>query len=179
MGLSVSYFHLSKESFFEVKEKILNKGRVDIEKYSIEHFYIEKSFFGLEFILMKGLGHLFEGIFAPKTSICSINFESENFKKLSVDEQFELFDSIPQESYMSPDRILEIFDQLNELKPHKIDEWYDFEELNKNKIYPEIWHNDNSENKAFNARDLKENLIELKEFLKKVTQKRNSYIIVR
>lgn len=54
---------------------------------------------------------------------------------------------------------------------------YDPKELNDNGIYPEIWHIDNSPDKAYNERHILEDLQELKTIIKQANNE-NDYIFV-
>jgi hypothetical protein len=179
LGISASYTQVSESSFKKIKEQIQKNQSIELDNYKKDNFYIEKSFFGLQFILIKGLGNKLDKAFEGEDYLCNVNYESEEFKKLSFDERFEIFETTSQESYLSPERILELSELTKNLNAKDIEKWYDSEELNRNQIYPEVWHNDEAQNKVFNLRDLKECFNRWKDFINKVAENKTDYIIVR
>jgi hypothetical protein len=78
---------------------------------------------------------------------------------------------------LNPQIISTIHGFLNNISIVDIHSNYDANELNQNGVYPELWHNDNSTDMAFNERQLSEDLIELKTLIGQATEQ-NDYILV-
>jgi Domain of unknown function (DUF1877) len=79
--------------------------------------------------------------------------------------------------YLEPDKIIEINNLLDKFSEDKIREFYNSKELNQYGIYPQVWHNDNSENLAFNERNLTEDFSIMKSIFKEA-ENENDYILV-
>ena len=179
MGIKASYIQVSESSFKRIKKQVLLNQNIKIENFEKDSFYIENSFLGLQFILTKGLGNSLDKIFDGDDYLCSVDYESEDFKKLSFDERFEIFENTCQESYLSPERIAELDKLTKGIKQTYLKKWYDSDELNRNQIYPEVWHDDETEDKVYNLEDLKKCFIKWREFISKVAKNKTDYIIIR
>ncbi|WP_422861017.1 DUF1877 family protein [Flagellimonas sp. S174] len=65
-------------------------------------------------------------------------------------------------SYLSPDQISEMDNLLQSLTASGLEKNYSSSELNSNGIYPEVWHDDESYDQAFNKRHILEGIERLK-----------------
>lgn len=179
MGIRVSYIQVSESSFMKIKERVLSNEKIDLINYKIDEFYIENSFWGLKFVLIKGLGDKLDNIFGGGDYLCKIDFESEEYKKLSSDKKFEIFETTSQESYLDANRIVELSELIKNVSEDHLSKWYNPEELNRNKVYPEIWNQNEDDSRVYNLTNIKKCYAEWKEFLLKVAENKTDYIIVR
>jgi len=178
MGMSLIYNQISKEAFTTIQQKTLDNEFVEVSKYSKDCFYIEKSFEGLQFVFVKGLGEEVRKAFRGSRTICPVDFTAKKFRDLDVDEQFEIYYKTPQISFFSPDDIIKLALLFSKIEGDFIDKFYNSNELNDNRVYPEIWHDDNSENQVYNARDLSQNSEGMITFFSKV-QSDGDYVILQ
>lgn len=178
MGVSVTYYQISTSDFNEIEEAILKNNPVDLEQYSIDELYVGKSFQGLQYVLAKGLGDELSNIFNGYETICSVDFTSEKFLNLPMEEQEQIFFNTQQEAIITSGKVKELVGLVEEVTQADINKWYDSEELNRNKVYPEVWHDDNSKNLAYNSTDLQESFHRWKQFINQVN-KSDSFIIIR
>jgi hypothetical protein len=130
----------------------------------------------LEYILSKGQNNstteLVNEIFNPKHSLGGQNFES-----LTPKEQFEFYESGLFIPYLDISTISKLNDFLTNISQTDVSSKYNTNELNNNGIYPEVWHNDNSPDQAYNERHILEDLEELKTIIKKADTEKD-YIFV-
>jgi len=78
-------------------------------------------------------------IFNGSDIISSINFKSNNFKKLSKEEQINLYINTTQIAFINYDYIIEINNIFVNDNGDKIYNAFDENELNQKNIYPENW----------------------------------------
>jgi hypothetical protein len=165
MGMSLNLYICSKESFNEIKKEIMNSTEINYLNYAVKSNYFEKTYQGLEYVLIKMFGDIMRPIFNPTHSIGSINFKSDSYKNLSFDERVQVYINTQQASYLTPDEIDTIWNHIKDRNENDIDKYYNAVEMNNNKIYPEIWEEEYVEGHYPNAETIKNEYIKLKEII--------------
>lgn len=170
MGQSITLYRISKDTFERLKNGE-NFKTSSAKSYSI----FNGSFMGLEFLLSKGQDkdtrQLITEIFAPSLSI-----SEENKEQIFIDEPLEGFEE-DIISYLENLKITQINNILEKVSEAEFRSRYNPKELNNNYIYPSVWHNDNSQDQAFNERHLAEDFSSLKKIFKHATEEQD-YILV-
>jgi hypothetical protein len=156
MSQVMYYDRISKEDFFILSQNTDN-GIFNLFPKSKETFGITGAFMGIEFILRKVYDDSFRQeineLNYPSTHLGkTIDYDSIDFQNLTALEQLDLFDSTPRIEYISDVNVKRISIFLNQLEEDKIKKSYNSKELNDNGIYPRVWHDDESENLAYNLR---------------------------
>jgi hypothetical protein len=179
MGQAATLCRISSEKFIEL-QKMDNKVHFNPFPNSKPSPTFEGSFMALEFILSKGRQsfevELIAEIFNPKSMFggysgllnCETDDEIEAF--LMSDDNY----CIP---YIDKNKIDQINQVLNGINEIDIYNNYDSQELNENGIYPRVWHDDNSENLAFNRRQILTDFAELKTVFQEAHREKD-YILV-
>lgn len=173
MGQSATLYRVSQSEFDRVSQ--LDEKQFDhtASKGSVEFL---GSFMGLEFILSKdadqSVKELISEIFNPKDAL-----SPEGYENLTWEEKFDAYDTGQVIYYLSPKLISDLNDLLNKISESDIHAKYDSAELNANDIYPNIWHDDESPDKAFNKSDILEGLAGLKTIMKQAALEQD-YIFV-
>lgn len=172
MGQSTTYYRISNETFIELET---SGDKFDLSSAK-SYVTLEKSFMGLEFVLSKNqedaVVEQVKELFIPSQSIGGQNIDFEDLDAIA---EFD-FDDFPT-PYLNAETIGNIHKALDKISTADIENSYDAEELNSNGIYPEIWHNDNSPNLAFNLRHLVEDFTELKSLIKQAADE-GDYLLV-
>lgn len=149
---------------------------MDLSSCAKNYATVQQSFMGIEFILAKGQDNetveLANELFYPKQQLGGQEFET-----MTPEEQFEFYESGNFMPYLDTPKIIKINEVLKKVSEADIDSRYDAEELNKNGIYPEVWHNDNSFDKAFNKRHIIEGITELKTIFQQAQQDKDYMLI--
>ena len=131
---------------------------------------------GLEYVLSKGqdqqITELMGEIFNPKEHLGGGDFEN-----LTHEEQFKLYESGSIIPYLSIATVAKINDLLSQVTQANFEANYNANELNKNGIYPCVWHNDNSLNFAYNLRHIMDDLAQLKTIFQQASTD-NDYLLV-
>ena len=171
MSQSTTLYRISKDKFSELE----SSGSFD-PSMAKNFVILEGSFMALEFILSKdqddATADLIKELFNPDQSIGGQHFD------LDALESFEEFDfSDTPISYLDKATIGNIHKVLESISTAEIESLYDAEELNSNGIYPEVWHDDNSPDQAFNLRQVSEDFVELKAMVK-LAKEEGDYIVV-
>ncbi len=163
MSQSATLYRISKETFRQL-ENSGNKQKFDISSAK-SYVIFQGSFMGLEFILSKGqdasTSDLINEIFNPKLFLGGQDVES-----LSPEELMELGENGGIIQYLDTSTISRINNLFDKVSEGDIQTKYDATELNNNGIYPEVWHNDNSPEQAYNERQILEDFVELKAIIK-------------
>lgn len=174
MGQSATLYRIANSTFVQSENPDIDVSFYISSAKSDATF--EGSFMGIEYVLSKGLHHsdkeLLSEIFNPTKLI-----GGEDVESLPIEEQFELYENGGIIPYLDPFTISKINRLLSEMSEAAVDLNYNAKELNKNGIYPEVWHDDNSADQAFNKRHLSEDFIELKTIISQAHQEQD-YIIV-
>ncbi|MFD1293858.1 DUF1877 family protein [Lutibacter holmesii] len=173
MGQSSTLYEIDKLNFEKVK-KDTSLFKSDLSKsYTI----FEQNFFGLEFILKKTidkkLTEKIDQIFNPKCYLGEpVDYENIDFSQID-------FSEIEDNSiyYLNPELIKEINVILNAISNSEFIMNYNSVELNKNRIYPEVWHDDESDDQVFNKKHIAEGIEQLKSILDRA-EKSENYIFV-
>ena len=172
MSQSATLYRISKDTFRQLKEST-GQEQFDIS-LAKNYAKFQGSFMGLKYVLSKGqyepTTELVNKIFNPQQSLGKQDFDS-----LTPEEQFELYET--QISYLDTDVISKLNNFLNQVSDVDIQSKYDADELNENGIYPEVWHNENSPNQAFNELQLLQDFGELKKIINQA-DKEGDYILV-
>ncbi len=168
MSQVMYYDRVSKEAFFTLSENADN-GIFKLFPKSKGSFGIMKTFMGIEFILRKVYDKSFRKeineLNYPSTYLGkTIDCDSIEFHSLTAIEQLNLFDSTPRIEYISDINVKRISLFLNKIEVEKIENSYDSNELNENGIYPRVWHDDESENLAYNLRCILDDIKQLTPF---------------
>jgi hypothetical protein len=174
MSQSATLYRVSHDTF-EQLEKSAHEKRFNISSAK-NYTTFQGSFMGLEFILSKGQDasatDLIKEIFNPKQSI-----GGQDFASLTPEEQFEYYENGMPISYLDTTIISKLSDLLDKISEQEIHLKYNANELNDNGIYPGIWHDDNSHDRAYNERQILEDYKELKNIIKQAAGE-NDYILV-
>lgn len=175
MSQSATLYPISQESF-AIIEKAKGKNVRPFD-YTSEYETFQGTFMGLEFVLSKDRDKatisLIEEIFNPKKTVGQADTNNLDFSKLSQDELESLTDFI---SYLSPEKVEKINNILTKISEQEVADKYNSEELNTNEIYPWCWHDDESEDQAFNKKHLLQDFKLLKDFFNKAASNKN-YIL--
>lgn len=172
MSLSVNLYQINKTNFNEFSK--------NYESYNLEFnenncSIFEQNYEGLIFLFStyynQELPESLEKLFYPQDFIGQeIDFSTIDFDNM------EDFPESTSTHYLNPDDIIEINETLNTIDNESILNFYDADNFNANDIYPSVWHNDESEDQAFNKRHLEEGLQLLKETISKAKENQN-YIL--
>lgn len=171
MGQSSTFYEINKTYFDEVK--------ADMSLFKIHEAQssetLEENAFGIEFMLKKLFDakhhETVEQIFNPKEFLGEKpDYENMNFDEIDFLEDNSI-------SYLEPDQISKINNMLNRISEREIRAKYKSSELNLNGIYPEVWHDDESDDQAFNQRHICEGLEQLKSIFNRADKNRN-YIFI-
>lgn len=158
MSQSATLYRISKDTFDKLKASG-NSRRFEISSAK-NYTSFQGSFMGLEYLLSKGQDEptteLMSEIFNPKEAL-----GRQEFENLTPEEQFEFYESGWFIPYLDTNKVSEINKLLHQVTEANFRANYNAKELNDNGIYPQVWHNDNSPDQAFNVRQLTDDLAEL------------------
>lgn len=130
----------------------------------------------LEYILSKGRNQstieLVIEIFNPTQAI-----GGQDFDEFAAIEDFDLAEIAFSTPYIGMATIAGINAFHDKISTADIANLFDAAELNKQGIYPEVWHNDNSPDQAFNVRHMMEDIEELKSLVGQAAEVQD-YIMV-
>ncbi|MFT3681333.1 MAG: DUF1877 family protein [Ferruginibacter sp.] len=174
MSQSATLYRISKDNFEKLKESEPN-SYFDIGSVK-SYVTFPGSFMGLEFILSKG---------RDKSTIALVNaiFNSRNilgqekYDSLPPEQKFEFYESGQLIPYINLETISKLDKLLNTVTENEIHLNYNAKELNENGIYPGVWHNDNTKDKAYNERDIMEGVADLKTIIGQAARE-NDFILV-
>jgi hypothetical protein len=175
MSQSTTFYRISKDKFSELDTSGGHSFEPSLAK---NYITLEGSFMALEFILSKNQDDAtieqVKELFNPGQSIGEQNF---NLNDLESFEEFDFDNMGSSISYLDAGAIAGIHTILNRLSIEEIESLYDSEELNSNRIYPEVWHDDNSPDQGFNLRQVSEDFTELKAMIKQAKEE-GDYVVV-
>ena len=175
MSQSATLYRVSQDSFGQL-ERSNNKKAFNIPSISKSYTTFQGSFMALEFILSKGQEvstiEIISEIFNPKQSMVEQGFEG-----MTPSEQMEFYADGGFIHYLDKSKVSNINHLLEKISESDIHELYDSKELNDNGIYPDVWHDNNSLDQAFNERQILEDTTELKNIFK-LADKDKDYILV-
>jgi len=181
MGMSFNMHLCDKKTFEEIKEKTLKNIQIDLGKYSIKSYFLEKIYCGLEFLFKKIFPeNIVKIIFYGSDIISSIDFKSQQFKNLPQEKTIDLYISTSQLSYINHDFIKEIYKQFLGEDGDSIYNGFNENELNENKIHPENWEKtfilwNDKEEKILFSEYFKEEYLKIKTLYKEAIE--NGYLI--
>jgi hypothetical protein len=176
MSQSATLYRVSQDSLMQLTSSV-DKQPFDISAMAKGYSIFAGTFMGLAFILSKGqnaaTAALVSEIFEPKRSLLRAWYDG-----LSPEEQMKFWENdgslMP---YLDAASVAAIHDILNNVSEADIKQRYDAQELNDNGIYPDVWHNDNSPDLAYNERHLVEDFKELKSIFNNAYHEKD-YILV-
>jgi len=164
MSQSATLYLISNERF-ELLEDNPDKSKVQQLSYGNETF--EQTYEGLSFLLEKFFKRddltLIREIFTP-TEFIGEGLD-DDFSELHSVDDIEKFEENAI-YYLDPEHLSRINILLTSLNITTVLNAYNAAEFNNNGVYPEVWHDDESESKAFNKAHLKESLESLVHFFK-------------
>ena len=171
MGQSAYIYRVSKENF-ELLRKSTRRQDLRLSELAIEHWEFQGSFMGIEFILAKNQSEenkrILYDIFYPSNAL-----GSEELENMEDDEKYSFYESGNYIPYLDSLRIEEINKIIQNVTAEDLTKMYSSKELNDNGIYPDCWHDDNSENQVFNLRQIIEDITEIKKIFKAATENQN------
>jgi hypothetical protein len=174
LSQSATLYRISEDDFLQLKNS-QDRRNANIVAKSYSNF--QGSFCGgIEFVLSKGKDsetiELINQIFTPREGL-----GKEEFDGLSDEETFDFIESgnfIPYHDHIT---IFNINNFLVSISKTTVQENYDSKELNEKGVYPYIWHDDTSPDKAYNERHIIEDVEQLKNIFKEADAEQD-YIIV-
>ena len=168
-------------TFYEIKETDFNKIKDEPSLFNISETEsletLEQNAFGIEFILKKMLDskhhEIVEELFYPKVYLGKKpDYGNMDFDQVILDE-FE-DNSI---GFLTPNQILLMDNLLRSITANGLEKSYNSSELNSNRIYPEVWHDNELNDQAFNKTHIAEGIEQLKSILDRAKRNGN-YIFV-
>lgn len=180
MSQVMYYDRISKEAFLTLSENADN-CIFNLFPTSKGSFGIAGTFMGIEFILRKAYDNFFRQEINefnyPSTHLGKIiDYDSIEFKNLTAFEQSDLFNSTPRIEYISDMNVKRISSFLNQIQENEIKKAYNSKQLNENGIYPRVWHDDESENLAYNLRCILDDIKLLTSFFQNASNE-NDYVL--
>ena len=164
MSQSATLYLISNERF-ELLEDNPDKSKIQALSYGDETF--EQTHEGVSFLLEKFFKGedltLIKEIFEP-TEFIGEGLDDDLYESHTVDDIEKFEESAIY--YLDPIQIARINVLLTSLDILTVLNAYDSAEFNNNGVYPEVWHDDESEGQAFNKAHLKESLESLVNFFK-------------
>jgi hypothetical protein len=168
--------HLIDSEKFELLEDNPDKTKIQVLSYGDETF--EQTHEGISFLLEKFFNGedlaLIKEIFEP-TEFIGEGLDDDLYDSHSVDDVEKFEESAIY--YLDPIQIARINVLLTSLDISTVLNAYNSAEFNNNGVYPEVWHDNESEGQAFNKTHLKEDLESLIHFFKAAASSDN-YVVV-
>ena len=175
MSQSATLYLISNERF-ELLEDNPDKTKIQFLSYGNETF--EQTHEGLSFLLEKFFKGedltLIKEIFEP-TEFIGEGLDDDLYESHTIDDIENFEDNAIY--YLDPILIARINLLLNSLDLNIVLNAYNSAEFNNNAVYPEVWHDDESEGQAFNKAHLKESLESLVHFFKAAASS-DDYVLV-
>lgn len=174
MSQSATFYSISSVIFGDLEQ---SNGEKNFDPSNASDYCTcQGTFMAIEYILSKGqnkkIAELMQKLFNPPNAI-----GSELLDNLSMEEQFEFYESGRLIPYLDPHTILEINEYFNTVTENYLQDSYDAKELNNNGIYPNVWQTENKKNEAFNLNHLTEDFNGLKSILN-LSAKEGNYLLV-
>jgi hypothetical protein len=168
MSQSASLYPITPSEFQLLKQEADLEQLPDV---SMRAEIFEQNFEGLQFLLAK----FFKG---ADLNVISEIFSPSEFLGEEIDytaiEFEDDFDEVAEPLfYVSPEKVNAINTLLTKIDDKKFLDLYNADELNAAEVYPESWHNDESDDQLFNIRHLEEGLRYLKELFKEAAANGN------
>ena len=164
MSQSATLYLISNERF-ELLEDNPDKSKIQALSYGNETF--EQTHEGVSFLLEKFFKDedltLIKEIFEP-TEFIGEGLDDDLYESHTIDDIEKFEESAIY--YLDPIQIARINVLLTSLDILTVLNSYNSAEFNNNGVYPEVWHDDESEGQAFNKAHLKESLESLVHFFK-------------
>jgi hypothetical protein len=175
MSQSATLYLIDSEKF-ELLEDNPDKTKIQVLSYGYETF--EQTHEGISFLLEKFFKTedlaLIREIFEP-TEFIGEGLDDDLYDSHTVDDIEKFEESAIY--YLNPIQIARINVLLTSLDISTVLNAYNSAEFNNNGVYPEVWHDYESEGQAFNKTHLKENLESLIHFFKAAAASED-YVII-
>jgi hypothetical protein len=175
MSQSATLYRISQD-YFNQLEQSGNRKKFNIITIAKNYMIFHGSFMGLEYVLSKGkdakIAELLRELFSPKQAL-----GGQEFDRLSPLEQLSFYESGNYIPYLDTVTISRLNDFLDTISEADIHSNYSATELNEYGIYPEVWHNDNSPNQAYNKKHLLDDFTGLKTIIKQASQDKDNILV--
>jgi len=176
MSQSATLYLISNDRF-ELLEDNPDKTKIQSLSYGNETF--EQTYEGLSFLLEKFFERedltLIKEIFEP-TEFIGEGLDDDLYESHTVDDIEKFEESAIY--YLDPIQISRINVLLTSLDISTVLNAYNPGEFNNNGVYPEVWHDDESEGQAFNKTHLHWSLESLIHFFKAAASSSDDYVLV-
>ena len=178
MSQSTTFYRITESSFQSISDSDgINFNPI---KESKEYCTLERSFMGIEYVLSKAVEpeniSLIHEIFQPANCIGGYDLSEYDIDKIDPTQLESLVMNDSSIYYLTSDQVKEAHAVLSSLKESVIQNNYEPEEMNRKGIYPGVWHRDNSQDQAFNERDIIEGFWDLKTFFERASAE-NDYVL--
>lgn len=172
MSQSVNLYRISRDEFQKFS---LNKNSYNFNFSNGNSSVFDQNFEGLNFLFLlyykEQLPEVLKHLFYPQEFVGEeIDFEEIDYDNL---------DDFPESNaiyFLNPERVTEVDTILNIMDNEKVINFYNSDNFNLNDIYPTTWHNNESEDQAFNKKHLEEGLNLLKKTISQAS-KNEDYIL--
>ena len=175
MGQSTTFYRISSDSFKQLKE---SDNRDDRSIFALNKGYIilQGTNDAIEFLLSKDVDDssllLVREIFYPSRSLGDPKYSNQD-----PEDQMKFYKSGGFIRYLDSETVLLTNELLSKFPESYFREQYNSKELNTNGIYPEVWHDANSNDLAFNEDHLIIEVMQLK-FIFDEAAKLNDYVLI-
>ncbi|NJB37831.1 DUF1877 family protein [Croceivirga sp. JEA036] len=166
MGQRATLYRVDKKRF----EELRSLSEVDsIEPFIVDFAEFEKNHEGLKYLLVKWAKPnevgLIEEIFYPSESLFDGTTEPNPDDPDEWEKYLEEFDNDSSIPFLNPEKTKTLGKLLTELNDQDFILLYNSKEMNKNKVYPWCWHDEEKEDLAFNKTDILQGIEKLKKIL--------------
>lgn len=159
MSQVTTLYRVSQDTFRQLQETA-DRQQLSVPDTALDDYSFQGSEMALDFLLSKGKDEdtaaIIRQIFYPEMSLGGPDPDS------TPEEQLEHYEGGSWIPYHSPEMTAAIHRILEGIAEADIDATYNAAELNKNGIYPRVWHNDNTPDMAYNKIHIQEDLVVLK-----------------
>ena len=155
----------SLESFQLIKTRVLNNQPVSFEETAEESCCFDKTYEGLKYLLIKTCGEFINILFSPESSISAVDFNSDHYKNLPIDEKVEIYLNTIQANYLDSRDLADVWKCVKDTDESVLYKYYDAADMNKRAVYPGTWETKYTENHFTNAETIVMDFLKLKSFL--------------
>lgn len=174
MSQSATIYRVSEQVFTQLEQS--EESHFD-QAAATDHVLFHGTFAALEYLLAKHQDapatRLVHAIFNPQTMLGSEVMESN----VSYDGQIEFFEVPLLYPYHAPAAVALLHAFLENVSAADIEARYDADELNRNKVYPEMWQKEMVPGKAYNKAQLVHDLAQLKKIIREANEAKD-YLFV-
>jgi hypothetical protein len=174
MSQSATYYRISKAGFDELADQS-RQIPFDIQKAK-GNITLQGTFIALVYLLAKGqgkqIGAIMKEISNPSNTLGEIDFSDLSFEETAAYLQNNQL--VP---FIDPERLKKLNDHLNKYDENGLRRLYNPDELNEAGIYPDCWHNDDSEGLAFNFNHIVGDFKSLKELFRLANEHQDKILV--